>query len=48
MDVFEAIHKRKSVRAYAATPIPKEVLERILEAGRLRLQRRTNNLGISL
>jgi nitroreductase len=35
MDVFEAIHKRKSVRAYAATPIPKEVLERILEAGRV-------------
>jgi len=35
MDVFEAIRGRKSVRAYIPTPVPKEKLERVLEAGRL-------------
>ena len=35
MDVFEAIKKRKSVRAYDSRPIPNEILLRILEAGRL-------------
>jgi nitroreductase len=35
MDVYEAIHNRKSIRAYAETPVPKETLERILEAGRV-------------
>ena len=35
MDTFEAITKRKSVRAYEATPVPKETLEKILEAARL-------------
>ena len=35
MEVFEAIRRRKSVRAYAPTPVPKEKLERILEAARL-------------
>lgn len=35
MDVFEAIQKRKSVRAYEAKPVPREVVEKILEAGRL-------------
>lgn len=35
MEVFEAIQTRKSVRAYAPTPIPKEKLERVLEAARL-------------
>jgi nitroreductase len=35
MDTFEAIKKRKSVRAYEATPVPKEALEKILEAARL-------------
>jgi len=35
MEVFEAIQKRKSVRAYAPTPVPKEKLERVLEAARL-------------
>lgn len=35
MDVFEAIQTRRSVRAYEPTPIPKEKLDRILEAARL-------------
>lgn len=35
MDVFEAVQKRRSVRAYKSTPIPNEKLMKILEAGRL-------------
>ncbi len=35
MDVFEAVQERKSIRAYQDTPVPREKLERILEAGRL-------------
>lgn len=35
MHVFEAIQKRKSVRAYAATPVPAEMLKKILEAARM-------------
>lgn len=35
MEVFEAIRKRRSIRAYESTPIPEEKLLRVLEAGRL-------------
>jgi len=35
MDVFEAVQKRRSIRAYYSTPIPNDKLERILEAARL-------------
>jgi len=35
MEVFEAIQKRKSVRAYEDRPIPEDVLMKILEAGRI-------------
>ena len=35
MDVFEAIQKRKSIRAYDSKPVPKAVLEKILESARL-------------
>ena len=35
MDVFEAIEKRRSIRNYEPTPIPREKLEKILEAARL-------------
>jgi len=35
MDVFEAVQLRRSVRAYESTPVPKEKLEKILEAARL-------------
>jgi len=35
MDTFDAITNRKSVRSYEATPVPKEKLQRILEAARL-------------
>jgi nitroreductase len=35
MDVFEAVQKRHSVRAYRPTPIPEEKLKRILESARL-------------
>ena len=35
MDVSEALKMRRSVRSYEETPVPKEALERILEAGRI-------------
>jgi len=35
MDVFAAVQKRRSVRAYLPDPVPKDTLERILKAGRL-------------
>ncbi|NLF88505.1 nitroreductase [Candidatus Bathyarchaeota archaeon] len=35
MDTFEAIQARKSIRSYQDKPVPRAVLERILEAGRL-------------
>lgn len=35
MTVFEAIKKRVSVRSYLNRPIEKEIIEQILEAGRL-------------
>jgi nitroreductase len=35
MEVFEAIQKRRSVRAYLPEPVPKDKLMRILEAGRM-------------
>ncbi len=35
MDVYEAIKKRRSIRAYQDRPIPEDVLARVLEAARL-------------
>lgn len=35
MEVFEAIRERKSVRSYDERPVPSELLEKILEAGRI-------------
>ncbi|MBN1993779.1 MAG: nitroreductase family protein [Anaerolineae bacterium] len=35
MDALEAIRKRRSVRDYTGDPIPHEVLETIIDAGRL-------------
>ena len=35
MDVYEAVQKRKSIRNYERTPVPKVSLLRILEAGRI-------------
>lgn len=35
MDVYEAIRTRRSVRAYRPDPIPEDVLQRILDAGRM-------------
>ena len=35
MDVFEAIQKRRSIRSYQEKPVPRDKLEKILEAGRL-------------
>lgn len=35
MDTFQAIQTRKSIRAYQDKPVPRDALERILEAGRL-------------
>jgi len=35
MDVFEAVQERRSIRTYQDTPVPREKLEKILEAARL-------------
>ena len=35
MEFYEVIRRRLSVRAYKPDPVPEEVLNRILEAGRL-------------
>jgi nitroreductase len=35
MEVMEAIRKRRSIRAYKATPVDQKTLDLILEAGRL-------------
>lgn len=35
MNTFEAIRKRRSIRSYTGSPIPKEDLEKIVDAGRL-------------
>ncbi len=35
MDVFEAIQERRSIRSYEERLVPREILEKILEAGRL-------------
>jgi nitroreductase len=35
MDVFEAIQERRSIRSYQDTSVPRELMEKILEAGRL-------------
>jgi nitroreductase len=35
VDVFEAVQKRRSIRAYDSTPVPNEKLWKILEAARL-------------
>ncbi len=35
MDVMEAIKERRSIRSYKENPVPQELLEQILEAGRL-------------
>jgi nitroreductase len=35
MDVFEAIKKRRSIRKFTGEPIPREDLEKIVDAGRL-------------
>jgi nitroreductase len=35
MDAFEAIQKRKSVRSYESTPVPKETIAKLLEAARI-------------
>lgn len=35
MDAMDAIMKRRSVRSFAATPVPANIIERIVDAGRL-------------
>ena len=35
MEVFEAVQKRRSIRKYLPDPVPRSILKRILEAGRL-------------
>ncbi len=32
MDLYQAIHARRSIRKFAPTPIPEEILERMLSA----------------
>ena len=33
-EVLKAIEQRRSIRRYKATPVPQEVLDQIIEAGR--------------
>jgi nitroreductase len=33
MDFFEAVHRRRSVRKYTSQPVPRPVLEQIVQAG---------------
>jgi len=35
MDVFDAVKARRSVRAYDSKPVPRDILDKILEAARL-------------
>jgi nitroreductase len=35
LDALEAIQKRRSVRKYRCTPLPKEIIEKLIDAGRL-------------
>ena len=35
MDILEVLHKRRSVRSYTGEPIPREDLEKIVDAGRM-------------
>jgi len=35
MEVFEAVQARRSIRAYDTRPVPNDVLDKILESGRL-------------
>lgn len=35
MDVIDAIKKRRSIRRFKSTPVPDEIIKKILEAGRL-------------
>ncbi len=35
MDIFEAIHKRRSIRSFTGAPVPRPDLEKIVDAGRL-------------
>ena len=35
MDIFEAIHRRRSVRSYSGAAIPRQDLEKIVDAGRM-------------
>ena len=35
MEIFETIQKRRSIRSYTNQPIPREDLEKIIDAGRL-------------
>lgn len=35
MDVFEALQKRRSVRSYQTKPVPKELIEKLLDAARI-------------
>ena len=34
MDIVEAINQRKSTRAFKSDPVPKEILEEIMELAR--------------
>lgn len=45
MDVFAVIQKRKSTRSYQDTPVPKDKLEKILEAARLAPSARNTEPG---
>ena len=33
MDIFEVIHRHRSIRQYKPDPVPQDILEEILQAG---------------
>ena len=47
METWDAIRARRNVRRYADRPIPRDDLERILEAGGGRPPRATSSAGTS-
>jgi len=48
MDLYQAIHARRSIRKFAATPIPEEILERMLGAMQDITEQRKNEQQIIL
>ncbi len=46
MDFFEVVKKRRSIRKYQEGKVPREYVEKILEAAFIPQTQRTESLGI--